>query len=183
MIFLSLFDPELLHRILSVAVGDISLELPMDSIDFSWVLVSSFNLLAEAVISFITVVVALFGVAWALRRLLTWYRFPHAEKWLMRVGLGVIGWMALVLALIVLPISTAPFRKPFNLFSLSSLAGLAGGSVIFAFGLYAFTWADRHYGGRCPACDHLLKGHYELGRSCPKCQQRMHPWLITEYER
>jgi hypothetical protein len=148
----------------------------------TFVMEASFTNLAQVVIILVILLTALFGITWALRRLLTWYGFPHAEKWVMRMALGVIGWMALVLALLVLPISTTLLLNPPDLFRLGGLAVAAMGGVIFVLGVVAFVWADRRYGGICPQCGQALEGQYRLGRCCPVCNERLHPWLIAEYK-
>ena len=118
-----------------------------------------------------------------LRRVLTWYSFPNAERRLIRVCLGLVLLVALVLGLVVLPLPTAlTIGDPSSLLRPAPLA--AGGATLLlaAVGVVWFVWTDRRYGGRCPFCSSSeVPRQFELGKQCPKCGELLHPWLVANY--
>lgn len=141
---------------------------------------TALNLLQVFVI-FLLLLLSLGIITLLIRRLLTWYHFPQAEKRLMQVAYGIIGVGTLGLFAILLPV-TAVLLEPERLGNpwLISLTG--GGAFVVIVSLFFFLRAHNRYSGRCPHCDTVIPGSYRIGRQCPECQELLHPWLIAEYE-
>jgi hypothetical protein len=186
LITLLIKNPDYLDTVLTIGVASIAHYAGPNTTAIEdlgqFVIQASLINLAQVGIVLIILLMALSAVVWLLRRLLTWYRFPKASQWLMRTGVGLIIWMAVVLALLILPVSTTLLINPVELFTPGSLAVEVVGSLVLVLGIWAFSWADRRYAGVCPQCHTVLKGRYWLGRRCQGCKERLHPWLITEYE-
>lgn len=117
-----------------------------------------------------------------LRRLLTWYAFPKAERRLLWVGGGVILVAAQVLGVIVLPPPTALIQGDLGSF-LQPIPLIAMGVVLLiaVIGGIWFFREDRRYGRRCPSCGGKVPGWFDLGKQCPACGQTLHPWLLASY--
>lgn len=118
-----------------------------------------------------------------IRRMLTWYGFPQAERRLMRAVVALIILVTALVALVLLP----PLTDLILLRGLSSLGSLwywAGAALtLLCCGGFAGWWIsqDRRYAGRCPGCGRPVPGAFALGRRCPHCGAALHPWLEVYY--
>ncbi|MCA9951770.1 MAG: hypothetical protein KDE48_19095 [Anaerolineales bacterium] len=138
--------------------------------------------IAQTIFPFLLLIVALFIINWFLRRLFYWYAYPNADRRLMQIAYGLISIFAIFLILAVLPLLTTIWQEPAELSSLFIWFWVLIGSTIFGLGLAWFIKQDRLYAHFCPACQRKVEGDYELGKTCNHCGQRLHPWLLVEYE-
>ncbi len=187
MILLLVFAPDILSETLVAFVASsahfagYSDELIFDNLSAFVVKASILNL-AQVLIIFFILMVALVLVAFLLRCLLTWYRFPQVNQRLMKVAYLVIGWVALLLGLTILPLITTALLRLTDLLNLPGIIVGALGLIIAATGLGLFIYAHRKYARRCPRCGTAVPGWYHVGKRCKACNALLHPWLIAEYE-
>jgi len=138
--------------------------------------------LAQVFIIFFVLIVSLSFINLSLRRLLTWYGFPRARQRLMKMAYLVIGLEVSFFGLIILSLLTMALLRPADLLSLSNIIIGTSGFIIIIIGLGLFLRADKRYARRCPHCNKLISGSYELGKRCSVCDELLHPWLIADYE-
>jgi len=117
-----------------------------------------------------------------LRRVLTWYAFPAADRRLIRVAWSVILVLALVVGLVVLPLPTAIIQGDLASFLQPIRLITAGTGILVAgvWGLWFFS-TDRRYNQQCPVCSEKISGWFKLGKKCPACGETLHPWLMANY--
>jgi hypothetical protein len=189
LVALLIFAPSTLSEVLAAAVASTahfagySGELTIADLS-GFVMKAAILNLAQVVIICLILVIALVAVTFLLRRLLTWYRLPQASQRLMRIGYSLIGLVALLLGLTILPPVTTALLRPAELLNpVGILIGLLG-LITCAIGFGLFLYADRRYSQRCPRCPQCEKnvpGPYYLGKRCP-CGDLLHPWLTVEYK-
>lgn len=130
--------------------------------------------------------IVLFGATWVqlqvTQRVLSWYGFPKASQWMMRIIYGSILMIACFLTLGILPIVThlalLQFREALSpTLWIMSIVMLA--VVIAAYGW--FRWQDGRYRGRCPSCQTVLPDFFSFGRRCSVCGLLLHEWLYVFY--
>jgi len=183
------FSPEFLSEALEATVASVSHyagysgELGFSDLS-GFVIKASILNLAQVLIIFFVLMTTLTLVAYALRRLMTWYGFPQAEKQLMKIALLVIFVGVMFCGLTILPPATLVLLRPAALFETSILMVGLSGFLLASIGLSVFIFADRKYSGRCPECGEGITGFYWLGKCCEndQCNERLFPWLIAEYE-
>ena len=183
------FFPEFLSEALEATVASVSHyagysgELGFSDLS-GFVIKASILNLAQVLIIFFVLMTTLTLVAYALRRLMTWYEFPQAEKQLMKIALLVIFVGVMFCGLTILPPATLVLLRPAALFETSILMVGLSGFLLASIGLSVFIFTDRKYSGRCPECGEVIKGFYWLGKCCEndQCNERLFPWLIAEYE-
>lgn len=117
------------------------------------------------------------------RRMLTWFGAPLFARAPALVLASATGWLALVLALLVLPVLDAltnptahDLLDPFN------LGRLSGGLIALVAGVALFRRWDARYAGQCPRCHARHAAPYHLGDQCAACGQLFHPPLIAAPE-
>jgi len=186
LVALLIFAPITLSEVLAAAVASTahfagySGELTIADLS-GFVMKATMLNLAQVVIVFVILVIALVSVTFLLRRLLTWYQLPQASQRLMRIGYSLIGLVALLLGLTILPpVTTALLRTAELLNPAGILIGLLG-LITCAIGFGLFLYADRRYSQRCPQCGQSVPGPYYLGKRCT-CGNLLHPWLTVEYK-
>ena len=189
-LFIALFfAPTFLSEALEAAVASVSHyagysdELGLSDLS-GFVIKASILNLAQVFIIFIVLMTLLSLVAHVLRRLMTWYEFPQAEKQLMNIALLVIFVGFVFCGLTILPPATLVLLRPDALLDKSILIVGLSGFLLGSIGLGLFIIADRKYSGRCPACGEVVKGFYWLGKCCEndQCNEILFSWLIAEYE-
>lgn len=188
-VILLIFTPDMLSEMLAAAVASVahfagySDELAFDDLA-AFVIKASILNLAQVFIIFFVLIGALALITFLLRRLLTWYGLPQAERRLMKVAYLVIGLTVLCLGLTVLPAVTTALLQPSGLLNPFGILIGAFGLIVVAAGLGLFLYADRKYAGRCPQCRRVVPGPYHLDRCCenPTCSELLHSWLIAGYE-
>ena len=189
-LFMSLFfAPTFLSEALEATVASVAHyagyfnELVFSDL-FGFVIKASFLNLAQVFVIFIILMTSLSLIAYVLRRLMTWYEFPLAEKQLMKIALLAILVGAVFCGLTILPPATLVLLHPADLLEPSNLKVELMGFVLASIGLGLFIFADRKYSGMCPACSAVINGFYWLGRCCEndQCNERLFSWLIAEYE-
>jgi len=186
MFFLLVFAPRFLSEALTSAIISIArytrpLSGPVVKDLNSFVLEASSINLVEMFIVVISLVVLVGVNAMALRHIYTWYSFPQANRWLLRVAYGTIAVTTTFFGLTVLPFVTTLLLRPQDLLDpWMILAGLLG-LTIAVIGLGSFYLADRKYGQRCQ-CGAKPSGWYWLGKQCENCKESLHPWMVAEYE-
>ena len=189
LVVLWIFTPDLLSDILTAFVASsahfagYSDELRFDSLA-GFIIEASILNLAQVLIIFCVLIIALLLVTSWLRRLLTWYGLPRASRRLMRIAFLIIGLMALFLSITVLPLITTALLRPADLFKPPGMVMGVSGLIVNTFGLGLFLYADRKYAQHCPKCGAAVPGPYWLGKRCqaPGCNELLHPWLAAEYE-
>jgi len=113
------------------------------------------------------------------RRALTWYRLGEQVR---RVFWGVSGVLALALALIVLPLyDWLLFPNAYSGWSVAALIGVAVAFVAALVGSILFWRYDQKLAARCPGCGTQVPGTYRLGKTCERCGETLHPWLVANY--
>lgn len=113
------------------------------------------------------------------RRALTWYRLEERVR---RVFWCVSGVLALVLALIVIPLCDwLLFPQAHSSWSVAALSGAAIALTAILVGGVLFWRYDQKLATRCPGCDTRLSGMYQLGKQCERCGEALHPWLVANY--
>ena len=118
-----------------------------------------------------------------IRRMLTWYGLPQAERCLMQAVVLLIILAAALLGLVLLPPATDLILMR-GIVSLASPWYWAGAAVAIALAVTFATWfviQDRCYAGHCPGCGEPVPGPFVLGRPCPACGESLHPWLEAHY--
>lgn len=116
--------------------------------------------------------------AFLKRRTLTWYRLAAQVRW---AWAGITAVVLGVLLLAAIPVGNRLYfpwvYTSWSTVSVVSLGASAAAVVLSVLGLRA---ADRRWGGRC-GCGETVPGPFTLGRTCPRCHQRLHEWLIASY--
>lgn len=138
--------------------------------------------IAQVLLVLVVSLMGLAAVAFLLRRLFTWYGFPQANPRLMKVARAVIWVTSLFLGLTLLPAITQALLKPNELLKPLTVILAFSGLAVAGFGLARFIRANQRYARRCPRCGGTIEAPYELGKRCPACHERLHPWLLWEYE-
>jgi hypothetical protein len=186
LVALLIFAPSTLSEVLAAAVASTahfagySGELTIADLS-GFVMKAAMLNLAQVVIVFVILVIVLVSVTFLLRRLLTWYRLPQASQRLMRIGYSLIGLMALLLGLTILPPVTTALLRPAELLNPAGILICLLGLIACAIGFVLFLYADRRYSQRCPKCGKSVPGLYHLGKRCPR-GDLLHPWLTVEYK-
>ena len=183
---LIVLSPAALAEMLTIAVANTAryaghLEGPAFPDPGTFVIKASLINIAQVFIIMFVLVIAVRINILLIGRLLTWYGFHQAHRWLMwvaylMISLGFIFW-----GLTVLPLLTTALLRPTDLLNPVGILRSAIGFIITAIGFGLFLYADKHYGRRCPACNNFVPGPYRLGRHCA-CGELLHPWLIAEYD-
>jgi hypothetical protein len=186
---LFLLAPAILNEIMAAAVAGVAGYAGYsDGIYFDdlglFVLEASVLNLAQVFIIFLILLLFLTLIILLVRRLLTWYGLPQAEKRLMKVAYAVIGIGTFSLTFTILPLTTAALLEPANLLNPTVVTMAVLGVVITAVAFLLFLRADRRYAGLCPQCRQPVTGSFALGKRCDAtgCGEFLHPWLIAEYE-
>lgn len=117
-----------------------------------------------------------------LRRVLTWYNAPLAEKYIMKASRRLIWGMCAFLGLTVIPLATAVSLTPENMLHPLNLLIMASGILVAVIGLGWFWQADQKYNRYCPNCNHQVIGHHVPGKQCQQCGTLLYPWLLATYE-
>ena len=139
--------------------------------------------LAQVVIQFVVLLIALSLISLLVRRLLTWHSFAQADRWLMRIAYSIIAMATVFLALTVLPLMTTALLQSADLANPSGIAIGCLVSLISATGMGLFVYADHRFSRRCPDCGVSLSTPFALGQSCVGCGRVLHTWLMVEYQR
>lgn len=187
LVFLLVFAPSLLADILTAAVVSTArytryLETPVISDLTAFVLKATWINTAQVFIVLAALSLLVLLNAWLLRRLLTWYGYQHSKRRLIHIVYWAILWNTVWFSLAVLTPVTVLLLRLESLFDLVTILLVFLGIAIATAGAAAFFLADSKYANRCPQCNERLVGHYFLGRRCGRCNELLHPWLITEYE-
>lgn len=112
------------------------------------------------------------------RRALTWYRQGDCVR---RVWWAVTAIILGVLLLAVVPLGNRLFFPwVYPGWTPQALVGMALSAAAAVVGSLGFWAAHRRWAGRC-GCGELVPGPFDLGRRCPRCQARLHDWLIAAY--
>jgi len=113
------------------------------------------------------------------QRALTWYRLGERVR---RVFWAVSGVLALVLALVVLPLYDPLFcPNAHGGWSVAALVGVAAAFVAVLVGGILFWRYDQKLAARCPGCGTRVPGRYRLGKRCERCGEALHSWLVANY--
>jgi hypothetical protein len=186
LLVLLILAPATLNEMMAMAVAAVagyagrSADLYYDDLGTFVVQASILNL-AQVFIIFLILALFLTVIIALVRRLLTWYRLPEAEKQLVKIAYAVIGIGILFLILTVLPLISTALLEPANLFNPTLIITAGFGLTVTAVASLLFFYADRKYAGYCPHCGAIISKPYVLGKRCTavKCGKFLHHWLIA----
>lgn len=112
------------------------------------------------------------------RRALTWYRLGDRVR---RVWWAITATILGVLLLALVPLGNRLFFPwVYSGWTPQALVGIALSVAAAVVGSLGFWAAHRRWAGRC-GCGELVPGAFDLGQRCPRCQSRLHDWLIAAY--
>lgn len=187
MVVLLVVSPDTLDWLLKAAIANVAHYAGRsDNLGFddptAFIVEAAILNFAQVFIILFVVLATLALVTFLLRRLLTWYSFPNAERRLINVAYLMIAWITICLLLTVLPTVTALLLEPSRLLNPLSIVVQALGIISVLVGAILFFRADKQYARYCPKCGVRVTGDYKLGKTCENCGALLHPWMIAEYE-
>jgi len=170
-------SPEDLNNMLSIAVASTSRfagfsdNLGYDDLTGFLIQAIIFNI-PQPFIMFVVLLMSLIFSAFITRRIFTWYSFPQAEKYLLKIVYIFFGINFLIVSYIMIPITTILLQTNYNIpmFFIVFIITIICGAM--------FVYYNNKYACYCPECKYKINGNYYIGKKCDSCDKLLHSWLI-----
>lgn len=119
--------------------------------------------------------------AWIKRQVMRWYSASIFVRHPARILWGITAILAMVLALLVLPILDAlTVPSAHDLLDPLTYVGTLVAIGIFVGAIVIFVVGNQRCADRCPRCNSHIEGEYQLGNVCPVCNELFHPQLVIK---
>jgi Zn-dependent protease with chaperone function len=178
--------PEYLTEVLKSAIYSIARYAGSASFDFDLlefiVKASTVNLLQVPII-FIFQLLSTLSLTFLFGRMFKWYSYLATSNFFKKTVFILTIGVALILLIILLPISTAILTEDPGLFvqPIMVVQIVVGALILFGMAFW-FCQNDKKYFGICPHCGKEMQQTSKFLENCSECGEVLYPWLWTEYD-